>query len=78
MIWFSVTWNYYNSIIGVKLQLNYSFEIGNLDLHFFFGVQVMQLGEVIFISQPIYKIYLFNGFNMEDYEPWSTPFQIGF
>jgi hypothetical protein len=46
-------------------------------LHLFLGIQVLQMDDGIFISQPKYVLNLLQKFKMEDYKPCATPYQSG-
>ena len=72
-----ITKNNVNLILGLKKQLIDTFEINKLGLlHFFLGIQVLQLDDIIFLSQPKYVTCLLQRFKMEHYEPYATPFQL--
>jgi hypothetical protein len=56
-----------NLILGLKKKLADTFEMANLGLlHFFLGIQVLQMDDGIFISQPKYVLNLLQKFRMED------------
>jgi len=46
-------------------------------LYFFPGIQVLQLHDGIFLSQPKYVLVLLKIFKMDDYKSYATPFQSG-
>jgi hypothetical protein len=49
----------------------------NLGLsHFFLGIQVLQMDDGIFISQPKYVLNLLQRFKMEDHTSCATPYQL--
>jgi hypothetical protein len=57
------TQNNGDSIFGLKFKLKYTFEITHLGFfNFFIGIQVMQLDDGIFISQPKYGLDLLKRF----------------
>jgi hypothetical protein len=67
---------------NVNLSLDFNkhftnrFEITNLGLlHFFFNIQVFQMDDGIFISQPKYALNLLKKFKMEDCKPCATSYQ---
>jgi hypothetical protein len=63
-------------ILGLKKQLADTFEMTDLGLlHFFLGIQVLQMDDGIFISQPKYVLNLLQRFKMEDCKPCATPYQ---
>ena len=54
-----MTGNNVNLILGLKKQLANTFETTDLILfHFFLGIQVLQMDDDIFISQPKYALDL--------------------
>jgi hypothetical protein len=46
-------------------------------LHYFFGLQVLQTNEGIFLSQSKYVCDLLRRFHMDDCKPTPSPFQSG-
>ena len=51
--------NNFDLILGMKKQLADTFEMTNLGLlHFFLGIQILQMNDGIFISQPKYDLDL--------------------
>jgi hypothetical protein len=73
-----ITGNNGDSIFGLNLKLKDTFEMINLGLlHFFLCIQLMQLDDAIFISQPKYALDLLKKIKMEDCKPCSTSFQYG-
>jgi hypothetical protein len=46
-------------------------------LHFFLGIQVLQMDDSIFISRPKYALDLLQKFKMEDPKPCATPSHSG-
>jgi hypothetical protein len=62
----------------VKTSLKKKFEMTDLGfLHYFFGLQVLQTNERIFLSHSKYACDLLRHFHMEDCKPTSSPFQFG-
>jgi hypothetical protein len=62
----------------VKTKLKKKFEMIDLGyLHYFFGLQVLQTNERIFLSQSKYACDLLCRFHMEDSKPTPSPFQSG-
>ena len=52
-----ITGNNVNLILGLKKQLANTFEITDLGLlHFFFGIQILQMDDGILLSQPKYAL----------------------
>lgn len=47
-------------------------------LHFFLGIQVLQMGDDIFFSQPKYVLNLLQNFKMGDCKLCSSPYHLGF
>eukprot|EP00253_Pinus_taeda_P011789 PITA_11789 len=67
-----------NLINHVKYSLKKKFEMTDLGhLHYFFGLQVLQSKEGIFLSQSKYVCDLLHYFHMEDCKPAPSPFQSG-
>lgn len=65
-------------ILGLKKQLANTFEMTDPGLlHFFLGIQILQIDDGIFISQRKYVIDLLQRFKMEDCKPYATPLQSG-
>ena len=52
-----ITVNNVNLILGLKKQLANTFEIIDLE-HFFLSIQILQMDDGIFLSQPKYSLYL--------------------
>jgi hypothetical protein len=65
-----------NLILDLKKQLAYTFERTGIGLlHFFLGIEVLQMDNGIFISQPKYVLNILHEFGMEDCKPCATPYQ---
>ena len=63
----------------MKKQLTYTFEMTNLGLlHFFLGIQVLQMDDRIFISQTNYMLNILQKFRMKDYKPYATPYYLDY
>jgi hypothetical protein len=59
----------------VKTNLKKKFEMTGLDFfHYFFGLQVLQKNEGIFLSQSKYTYELLRCFHMDDCKPTPSPF----
>ena len=71
-----ITGNNINLILELKKQLVETFEMTNIGiLHLFFDLQVLQMHDVIFLSQPKYILDLLRRFKMDDCKTCATPFQ---
>ena len=65
-----------NLILGLKKQLVDTFEMTDLCiLCFFLGIEVLQIDDDIFISQPKYALYLLKRFKMDDCKVCATAYQ---
>jgi len=73
-----ITGNHAELILGLKKQLVDTFEMTDLDLlHFILGIQILQMHDGIFLSQPKYILDLLKRFNMDNYKSCATPLQSG-
>ena len=64
-------------ITHVKSSLKQNFEMSDLGhLHYFFGLQVLQTKEGIFLSQSKYACDLLCRFHMEDCKPAPSPLPV--
>jgi len=72
-----ITRNNVDLILGLKKQLDDTFEMTGLGLlHFFLGIQVLKMYDGIFACHPKYVLDLLRRFNMDDNKPCVTPFQL--
>ena len=70
-----VTRNNVNQIVGLKKQLADTFEMIDVGmLHFFLGIQILQMNDGIFISRPKYALDIFKWINMDDCKSCATPY----
>jgi len=75
---FVITGNNVDLILGLKKQLDNTFEMTDLLLlHFFMGIQILQIHDGIFLCQPKYVTYLLKLFKMDESKSRATPFQSG-
>jgi hypothetical protein len=73
-----ITGNNIYFILRLKKQLIDSFDMKDLGtLHCFLGLQILPLCDGFFISQSKYVMDLLACFNMDDFNPYATPFQSG-
>ena len=71
-----ITINNVNLILGLKKQLANTFEMTDLGLlHFFLGIQILQMDDGIFLSQPKYALDILKRFKMDDCKSYATPSQ---
>ena len=69
-----ITGNNVNLILGLQKQLADTFEMIDLGLlHLFLGIQILQMDDGIFLSQPKYYLDILNQFKMENYKSCDTP-----
>ena len=72
---FVITEHNIDLILGLKKQLVDTFEMTNLGLlHWFLGIQALQMHDGIFLSQHKYVLDLLKQFKMDDYKPCPTCF----
>ena len=71
-----LTGNNGNLVLGLKRQFVDTFEIIDLGLfHFFLGIQVLQMDDGIFISQPKYALDILKWFKMDEFMSCDTNYQ---
>ena len=75
---FVITGNNVDLILGLKKQLDNTFDMTDLRLlHFFMGIQILQIHDGIFLCQPKYVTNLLKLFKMDESKSCATHFQLG-
>ena len=70
-----ITGSNVNIMLFFKKQLIDTFEMTDLGLlHFFLGIQVLQMDDGIFLSHPNYSLSLLKQFKLDDYNSCATPY----
>ena len=65
-------------ILRLKNQLANTFDITDLGLlHFFLSIQILQMDDGIFLSQPKYALDILKQFKLDHCKSCDTPYQPG-